>query len=173
MLITLTGPSGSGKTSLLWKLVNEGVANRIVTTTTREPRKGEREGIDYYFVAKDDFQKEEMAEYTEFNNNLYGTAKEEILNAISSDKIYLVILDRRGAFNLKEQFPEIKTIYLQVKPKVCKGRLFRRDGLEKGLNRFLADRREGLYNSEGFDVVVNNNGLNFTEGYENLLSSIK
>lgn len=172
MLITITGPSGSGKTSLLKELINNGVGNRIVTTTTREPRRGEQDGVDYYFVEKDKFNKEEMAEYTEFNGNLYGTAKTEIRNAISSDKVYLVILDRRGAFNLKKQFPEIKTIYLQVKAKICKGRLFRRDGFEKGLNRFLADRREGLYKTEGFDIIVDNNGKNFKESYSNLLNQI-
>lgn len=157
MLITLTGASGSGKTSILKKLVEENVANRIITTTTREPRRGEVNGVDYHFTTKDAFDKSQMAEFVEFNDNLYGTSLDEIENAISSKEIYMVILDRKGVNNLRKLYPnKITAIYLKVSKTTCRKRLVRRDGLEKGLSRFKADKIENLYNDSGYDYVVEN-----------------
>lgn len=157
MLITLTGASGSGKTSILKKLVEENVVNCIVTTTTREPRRGEVDGADYHFTTKDAFDKSQMAEFVEFNGNLYGTSLDEIENAISSKEIYMVILDRKGVGNLRSLYPnKITAVYLKASKTTCRKRLVRRDGLEKGLSRFKADRVENLYDDSGYDYVVEN-----------------
>ncbi len=89
-MILITGASASGKTETAKELGNLYGIKKVVTHTTRNPRVGEVDGIDYHFVTKDEFEKlkqeDAFVETTTYNNNYYGTSKKEI----GDDKVLVV-----------------------------------------------------------------------------------
>lgn len=112
----LVGPSGSGKTTLAANLRERGV-NKIITTTTRQPREGEVNGVDYFFISEEEFYwnsgQDNFFEWQRIHNNLYGTSKTLIESFISEGKIGVIILDVSGAAKLKETYLEdVVTIFM-------------------------------------------------------------
>lgn len=95
VLITLTAPSCSGKSYLLNYIRDEAKLPCLVSTTTRAPRAGEREGIDYYFIS-DELSKQyeiedNFAELAIYNNNRYGVTKEEFRNKLDFGLAFLIV----------------------------------------------------------------------------------
>lgn len=101
MLLLVSGPSGSGKTTLCRRLANEGEARYSISCTTRPPRAGEQNAIDYYFLTKDDFQKRrnnnEFLETAEVHGNYYGTLKSEVGKYLENGSDVVMDLDFQGA----------------------------------------------------------------------------
>ncbi len=102
LLIVLSAPSGGGKTTLCGQLLatNPNVS-RAVTCTTRAPRPGERDTVDYYFLGAADFQKRVQAgdflEHASVYGNSYGTLKGEVLDKLRAGKDVLLAIDVQGA----------------------------------------------------------------------------
>ena len=103
-LVTISGPRAAGKTTLL-----NGIKQRlpdsfvdIVSHTTRDRRVSEVEGKDYYFVSKEDFDKETFIEAVSFNGNHYGISQGEIDKALSSGKTPIVVVDPEGVRALED-----------------------------------------------------------------------
>ena len=92
----MVGPSGSGKTSIGEVLSKNGV-QRLITTTTREPRVGEVNGVDYYFREFSELDGDDFVEQTIYNGNRYGLTKEEVSNQLEQHDIVHVSLDQNGA----------------------------------------------------------------------------
>jgi guanylate kinase len=111
IIYCFAGPSGSGKTTLseIFRKNLEGVVSRIVTVTTRAPRDGEVDGIDYHFWTSDEFinavTKDLFFEHEVVHGNYYGTLKTSLQDVISSSRSSVIILDVKGAIKLKETFP--------------------------------------------------------------------
>lgn len=97
-MIVLTGPSASGKTSIVIKLVKNYGYSKVITTTTRSPRVGEMDGVDYHFVSVIKFLKDkknnEFIETIFYNGNYYGTTRSEI----SGKKVLIVDMKRSKYF---------------------------------------------------------------------------
>lgn len=97
MVVVLVGASGTGKTSIARAMAEKDGWVHAITTTTREPRKWEQDGVDYYFVSREEFEAKlvagEFYEVTEYNGNLYGSPA---LDAVGSGNSIL-ILDLHGA----------------------------------------------------------------------------
>ncbi|MFO8069151.1 MAG: AAA family ATPase [Alkalibacterium sp.] len=104
-LIVLVGPSGSGKTTLGDELSERGLP-KLVTTTTRKPRPGETDGIDYYFKKEEELDPDDFVEQTIYNGNLYGLTKAEVREALIKFPLVHVSLDKNGAKALKAVYPE-------------------------------------------------------------------
>ncbi len=104
-LLVLSGPSGVGKTTIAKKLREAGIP-RMMTTTTRAPRGTEKNGVDYRFLTRAEFETEIKAgaflEYAEIDGNLYGTPKERIEQELASRKVVLVDIDTQGAATLRK-----------------------------------------------------------------------
>jgi guanylate kinase len=106
LLIVLSAPSGGGKTTLAKKMLtaNPGMA-RAVTCTTRAPRKGEKDGRDYYFLAANSFLKRVQAgnflEHATVFGNSYGTLKSEILGKLRQNRDVLLVVDVQGAATIR------------------------------------------------------------------------
>ena len=100
-ILVLSGPSGAGKSTII-----ESASSRIgdyyfsISTTTREPREGERDGIDYYFVSKEEFEEEIKAgaflEYATVHGNYYGTSLNPVKEALKSGKLVIFDIDIQG-----------------------------------------------------------------------------
>lgn len=110
-VIIISGPSGSGKTTIAKKLVQEIASFKFITThTTRNPREGETDGIDYHFVSKEEFLKLKTENYfvenAEVFGNFYGVSFKEIENTLLSQKNILLEIDWQGAKRVKEVYGE-------------------------------------------------------------------
>ncbi len=109
LLLVLTGTSGSGKTTLCTKFLEtlENTA-RVITTTTRNPRIGERDGIDYFFETKDHFlarlTNDEFLEHAQVYDHYYGVSKQAIFDEKYADKDLIMCTDVQGAQTLKAKF---------------------------------------------------------------------
>ncbi len=107
LLIIVSGPAGSGKTTLCDRMLAEIPAiERVVTSTTRQPRGGEVDTVDYYFFDHDTFKAKIAAgafyEYAHVHSNLYGTLKSEVQDKLAAGTDLLLNIDVQGAALMRE-----------------------------------------------------------------------
>jgi len=122
MLIVISGPSGGGKTTLQRELLaSHSTFTRAVTCTTRPPRPGEKDGVDYYFLDAGSFLKRLQAgnflEHATVFGNSYGTLKSEVLGKLRQGTDVLLNVDVQGAATIRTQAaadPELKQALVQV-----------------------------------------------------------
>jgi guanylate kinase len=109
LLIIVSAPSGGGKTTLCQALLeaNPETVVRAITCTTRAPRPGEKDGVDYYFLDAGDFLKRVQAgnflEHATVHGNSYGTLKSEVLNKLRQGKDVLLNIDVQGAASIRSK----------------------------------------------------------------------
>ncbi|MCY4778704.1 guanylate kinase [Sphingobacterium sp. UT-1RO-CII-1] len=165
-LIIFSAPSGAGKTTIVNRLLashNDKLAFSI-SASTREPRLGEVDGRDYYFIGKEDFlhkiANQEFIEFEEvYSGTFYGTLKSEVDRIWASGKSVIFDIDVVGGQRLKSKFPE-EALSIFVNPpslEVLKERLIGRgtDSEEKLKERFAKAEIE-LKEADKFDVIINN-----------------
>lgn len=169
-IFVISGPSGSGKSTLL-KAVQakkEFLGNlvKIVTVTTRSPRKMEAPGRDYRFVSQGQFlkmrQKGAFAEYQEVFGQYYGTPKKDLLRLINSGKDALLCIDVKGALALRGIFPkEVVLIFISVADmRSLRRRLsLRSTESRESLNTRLKIAKEELNCRKHYDYVIINDVL--------------
>src|SRR6202035_1997796 len=107
-LYIVSAPSGSGKTTLLQHLLRSFTDLKVsVSHTTRRPRQGEQDGVDYYFTERSAFQgmagRGEFLEWAEFNGNLYGTTRTFVERQIETGKDVILDIDVQGAHQVKSK----------------------------------------------------------------------
>lgn len=117
MLVVLSAPSGCGKDTVFKELCNRrSDLVESVSATTRKPRQGEVDGVNYYFVSVDEFENlissDGLIEYAQYNSSYYGTPVKGVENAINSGKICFLIIEVNGALRVKELFPDSVSIFL-------------------------------------------------------------
>lgn len=133
LLIVLSGPSGVGKGTVRKALFEEPNHQYTysVSATTRSPRTGEVEGVDYYFVNHDRFRemidKGELLEHAEFVGNFYGTPMTEVDRAINEGKEVILEIEVEGAMQVKAKKPDAVFIFIAPPSfEVLKSRLLKR-----------------------------------------------
>jgi guanylate kinase len=122
LLVLISAPSGGGKTTLcLQLLAARPQMTRAVTCTTRAPREGERDGVDYYFLDSTSFLKRVQAgnflEHATVYGNSYGTLKAEVLGKLRQGKDVLLNVDVQGAATIREKAledPELRRALVSV-----------------------------------------------------------
>lgn len=120
ILIVVSGFSGAGKGTLMKALMNR-YSERYalsVSATTRSPREGEKNGVEYFFRTKEEFEKmiakDELIEYAKYVDNYYGTPKAYVEEQLSAGKDVILEIEIQGALKIKEKFPD--TLLLFVTP---------------------------------------------------------
>jgi guanylate kinase len=166
LLLIVSSPSGAGKTTLTGALQKRvGSLYFSVSHTTRSPRKNEKNGEQYHFVSRPDFEKliEQGAflEWAKVHDNLYGTSKAEIDRAKGARGI-LFDVDYQGARRIKSARPDAVSVFilppnLQALQERLKGRNL--DSEEVIQKRFRAACTE-IEHYEGFDYILVNDDLN-------------
>lgn len=164
-LVIISGPSGSGKTSICKLLTKNNKIKQSVSYTTRKPREGERDGIEYCFIEKSEFEKlieeDKLIEYAEYCGYLYGTSVSTIKEAIENKEILILAIDVKGALQVIDKMPEAISIFIMAPDdKTLKQRLKNRlaDNDTVIDKRFIVAKEE-MGNSKYYDYCVINDRL--------------
>jgi len=115
-LYVYSGPSGVGKGTLLKPLLEKGIVKLSVSATTRAPRAGETDGVEYHFVTRERFEEMiaagEMLEYTEYSGNYYGTPRRFVEEALERGENVILEIEVEGARNVSRLCPEAPMIFV-------------------------------------------------------------
>ena len=164
MLIIVSGPAGSGKNTASERLMaSEKGLVRAVTTTTRTPREGEKNGEDYYFAVKEDFEngikEDRFLEWAQVHGNYYGTERNEILKKLDSGKDVILIIDVQGAETWRgiakkdgRLAAAMKTIFIKPESlEALRGRMSLRGDTPEDIEKRLETARGELVHEKFFD----------------------
>lgn len=159
-IFIISGCSGSGKTTIVNEILKKRKNTaRAISFTTRPPRQGEKDSIDYYFIDKMRFIKKiETADFIEFSEvygHLYGTTADSFRKAKEGFDVVKVI-DVQGAEKLRKLSIKAKFIFFEVPLEVLKKRLEGRKEAE--INERLSHHSEELSYKKYFDVVIDTSG---------------
>jgi guanylate kinase len=162
LLIVVSGPAGSGKGTVLKELLKLSPDFAIsVSATTRSPRPGEVDGVNYFYITREEFEEniknDSLIEYTEYCGNYYGTINSKV-HEMMKDKNVILEIEVEGAMNVKKKFPDAVLILLLPPDfKTLEARL-RGRGTEPDdvIKKRLAQSRNELACFEHYDYVVIN-----------------
>lgn len=162
LLIVVSGPAGSGKGTVNSQLVATGDFVFSVSATTRAPRPGEIDGVNYHFIDREEFQRRidenGFLEYTTYCDNFYGTPLKEALAVLESGKNLILEIECDGAKNVKKIFPEAVLIMLipptfSIQEERLRGRATETE--EVILKRLEKAKRE-IEQIDAYDYIVYN-----------------
>ncbi len=178
-LVVISGPSGCGKSSLIKEILKiEKDTYFSISTTTREIRDGEEEGVNYFFVSKEEFEKDikkgNFLEWAKVHNNYYGTSLKPIKEALENNKLVLLDIDVQGHAILKEKFPLLLTSIFITTPsqKELSKRLRNRDTDSEDIIKIrLQNAKEEIQRAKEFDFFLIND--DFEQTLSDLLKIIE
>lgn len=179
VLIILSGPSGSGKDTVLNKLTENRDDIKIsISMTTRQKRNDEIDGLNYYFVNREYFEKKiadnNMLEYAEYADNLYGTPKAPVDEMLRNGKAVILKIEVQGAEKIRKIYPEVISIFLMPPSvRVLEERLRGRNSEdEETLNHRLVIAREEIRRAPEYDyIVINDTVENAVAGIETIINA--
>lgn len=167
-LFIISGPSGAGKGTICKRLIEDSDPDRMelsVSMTTRPPRKGEVDGVSYYFVTMEQFRENVLAdgflEHAEVYGNCYGTPKAKVIEKLEAGIDVVLEIDIQGAMNVKKAYPDgIFIFILPPSMSILRKRLTGRgtdsiDIIDMRLSKTLGE----LSYIEEYDYVVVNGEL--------------
>jgi guanylate kinase len=163
LLIVISGPSGVGKDSLLNDLKKRNLSiHFVVTATTRPRRENETNGVDYFFVSKDEFarmiEQEELIEYAIVYNDFKGIPKQQVREALASGRDVVMRVDVQGAATIRKLAPEAVLIFLTTESEeaMVKRLKARQTETSEDLSLRIATARQELKRAAEFDYVIVN-----------------
>ena len=165
-LFVVSGPSGVGKDSVVKKLrdAHPEIA-KTVSATTRAPRPGEQEGVDYYYCTQEKFRQllaeDQIVEHNYYNQNYYGTLRSEVNRHLEAGRMVVLVIDVHGAANIKRLYPGANTIFL-LPPSIQElEQRLRGRGTEdeETIQKRLAKAREEIPHAKDYDYIVYNDAL--------------
>lgn len=117
MLIVISAPSGCGKSEIRKRLIdrNENIVYSI-SATTRKPREGEQDGVDYFFISPEEFMEkvdnDDFLEYARYGNNSYGTLKDYVFGQMAEGKDVILEIEVDGAMQVRKSYPGAVLIFI-------------------------------------------------------------
>lgn len=166
MIVILSAPSGCGKDTVFREISKlRGDVCESISATTRSPRKGEVDGVNYFFKTEQEFEemieKNMFLEYASYNNCYYGTPADAALKAVNDGKICFLIIERKGAQKVMKNCPDAVSIFLLPPDlETLKHRLIKRNTeTDDAILRRLEIAKEEIKSTASFDYIVVNNKL--------------
>lgn len=181
LLLVISGPSGCGKGTICKKLLsrNQNI-NFSISATTRKPRKGEANGINYFFVGEEEFKnmikKDEFLEYASVHGNYYGTPKKYVFEKMAEGENIILEIDVQGALQIKEKYPEGVFIFiLPPSMEELKNRIVKRGTESKeDIDRRLNNAYKEIELAKQYDyIVLNDQVLSAVEKIESIIIAEK
>jgi len=164
-LFILSSPAGGGKTTIATSLVNEiPKLKRVITCTTRQPRAGEKNGVDYYFLSREEFEekikRKEFLEYATVHGNYYGTPKKEVEEELEKGYDLLLVIDVQGMRQIKKNKQDVITVFL-LPPSLdeLKKRMEKRGDSPEEIEKRLETARKEIPAWREYDFIVINDTL--------------
>ena len=168
-LIILTGPSGVGKGTVVKEILAKDKNIWLsISATTREPREGEKDGENYYFLDKKKFkemiEQNLFLEWAQFAGNYYGTPLSSVNEKIKKGFTVLLEIEVEGAKQIKEKFPNSLSIFLLPPDKAELERRVRNRGTEneESIKKRLSRANYEISASNQFDFALTNQNVNET-----------
>lgn len=180
ILLVVSGPAGSGKGTVL-KILMEKSDEFVysVSATTRAPRPGEVNGVNYHYITREDFEDRikngGMLEYTEYCENYYGTPKKEAEAVLASGKNLILEIEVEGAENVKRLYPEsVLVMLLPPSFAVQEARLRGRNTEPEDVIRKRLERtKEEIPRVSGYDYIVYNYDGGAEKTAEDIISIVR
>ena len=165
-LFVVSGSSGVGKGTVLKKFLDKNSDFMLsISCTTRAPREGEVDGVNYFFISKDEFKNcidnDKFLEWAEFAGNFYGTKKKFINQCLEEGKNIILEIDTQGALKVKKQMSDAVLIFIcPPSLEALENRLRgRHTEDEETIQKRLKEVKEELKRAENFDYKIINDNL--------------
>ncbi len=165
-LIVITGPSGVGKGTLVSSTIDRHPQLYLsISATTRQPRDGEVDGKNYYFLSREDFchaiEAEDFLEWAEYAGNYYGTPRSRAIDRLNNGTNVLLEIELLGARQIKRNFPDALLIFILPPSEAELERRLRERGTDskEAINKRLQRSREEIASCDEFDLRIVNDDL--------------
>jgi guanylate kinase len=167
ILIVLSGPSGAGKGTICQEVLRElPELNFSISATTRLPRAGEQNGVNYWFVAQEEFKnmirQDDLLEWAEVYGNYYGTPRRYVMEMLEKGQDVVLEIDTQGAMQIKDKFPDGVFIFI-VPPSLDElGKRIHKRGTEtpEVIKKRLSCAANELTYAEKYNYVIINDEVN-------------
>lgn len=181
LLLVVSGPSGAGKGTICKELLKNNPQIRVsISATTRKPRAGEEDGVNYFFMSKDDFHhmKEEnkFLEYANVYDNYYGTPRKYVMDNLQKGNDVLLEIDIVGALQIKERFKDAVFIFIlppsleELKNRIVGRGTESQSDIEKRYGAAISEIKQVIK----YDyAVINSNVLEAVEDIEAIIRAEK
>lgn len=165
-LFVISGPSGAGKGTLVARLLRENEQAWVsVSVTTRKPRDKESEGIDYFFVSKQEFENmidsDQLLEWACVHGSYYGTPRKTVEEKIALGQQVILEIDVQGAFQIREKMPSAYLIFIAPPSLEVLEKRLRKRGTEteENIQQRMETARVELSRKMEYDMVLVNDEL--------------
>ena len=178
LILIISGPAGSGKGTVCSHLLKNDDFVLSVSATTRAPRPGEVNGVNYHFITKEDFlsriENDAMLEYTKYCGNYYGTPRKEAEEILHTGKNLILEIEVDGASHVKKKYPEAILIFLLPPSFAIQEQRLRGRGTETEahIRARLKRAEEELVIAQGYDYIVYNYDGKTVETANKILSIV-
>lgn len=170
-LIIVSGPSGTGKGTIMDEYLKKYPGDNSflsISATTRAPRPGEREGVNYYYKTREEFEylieHDGLAEWAQFCGNYYGTPKKPVFDMLSAGNNVILEIEVQGAMKVKKSFDDAACVFvLPPSFKELHKRLSdRKTESEETINKRINRAREEVLLIDNYDYILINDSLEAT-----------
>lgn len=165
-LFVISGPSGSGKSTICKELEKEENIKISISATTRPMRKGEEEGVNYYFLSNEEFQKrikkKAFYEFASVFNHYYGTLKEKVDEMLDGGYNVILEIDVQGAMQIKRQNDKAILIFIMPpsEEELIERLTNRKTESDEQLKLRIATAKEEILFKNKYDYIVVNDDIN-------------
>lgn len=167
LLVVISGPSGVGKSTVRQALFSMKGHNLVysVSMTTRAPRATEKDGVDYYFVTREEFarriEEDMFLEYADFVGNMYGTPLDKVEELLDQGKEVVLEIDTEGALQVRSKMPEAIMIFIVPPTKEALYDRLRRRGTESDyqLEKRIEKANKEFKLAHKYDYIVANDDV--------------